>query len=213
MVRSLTEKTWEDLMISKNLDYAYKPLDDSTEINLSEHVYPDRSLYNQYQEDVDRQIDEALDDQTYGYPRYNSPSNLLPQYTGDLMPSETKLAFQLMRDEVKCSAAGSQRCLENESCVQPNPQIDIGICQCNVGFTRNSYQMCVPAKLNYITSDDLDNKFNIIKHLGGNREDPVEESKTEAMEMDQNPKVQHLSVSAVSKTIQLPDNKGKLFNK
>lgn len=202
--------TWQDLMISKNLDYAYKPLDDSTDINLSEHIYPDRALYNQYQEDVDRQIDEALDDQTYGYPRYNSDANLLSQYTGDLMPSETKLALQLMRDEVKCSVAGSQRCLENESCVQPDPQIDIGFCQCNIGFMRNAHQFCVPVNSNYITPEDLNDKLNIIKHLGGNREDPVEASKTEPLEREQNPQnVQHLSVSAVSKTIQLPDNKGK----
>lgn len=197
-------------MSSKNLDYAYKLLNDSTEINLSEHVYPDRSLYNQYQEEVDRQIDEALDDQTYGYPRYNNAANLLPQYTGDLMPSETKLALQLMRDEVKCTVAGSQRCLENELCVQPNPQIDIGICQCNVGFTRNYYQNCVPVNSNYNTPEDSDDKLNIIiKHLGGNREDPVAQSKTAPMETGQNPNVQHLSVSALSKTIQLPENRGK----
>lgn len=186
-------------MNSKNLDYAYKQLDDPTEINLSEHVYPDRSLYNQYQEEVDRQIDEALDDQTYGYPRYNSDANLLPQYTGDLMPSETKLALQLMRDEVKCIADGSQRCSENESCVQPNAQIN-GICQCNIGFTRNAYQNCVPINSEY--------KLSMIKHLGGNREDPVAESKTDALENEQNLNVQHLSVSARSKTIQLPENKG-----
>lgn len=196
-------------MNSKNLDYAYKPLDDSTEINLSEHIYPDRSLYNQYQEEVERQVDEALDDQTYGYPRYNSAANLLPQYTGDLMPSETKLALQLMRDGVKCTIAGSQQCLENESCVQPNPQIDIAFCQCNVGFTRNAYQNCVQVASNYNTPEDLNEKLNIIKHLGGNREDPVKKMKTERTETDQNPNVQHLSVSAVSKIIRLPDNKGK----
>lgn len=186
---------------------------DSTELNLSEHVYPDRYAYpDQYQNEIEKQLSEALDDQNYGFARYNN-RDPYPQYENDLTPAESRMAFRIHK---KC-ALDTKSCGENESCIQVDPKINIGLCQCNVGFIHNLLKKCVPnesdpneTSLNYNDPSDLSDKLMMIKQLAGNREDPIEDDKAESTEIDNDSKIGHLSVSAVSKTVQLPDNKAKL---
>lgn len=184
---------------------------DSSEI--SEQIYPEQMSYpmmtGQYQNEIEKQLSEVLDDQTYGYPRFTN-NEIYSPYDGDLTPAEARLAVR-MHDREQCSL-DTKSCEENESCMQFDPKLNYGICRCNVGYARNAFKKCAPidTNLNYNDASDLNEKLMLIKHLSGNREDPVDDSKGESSEIKGDSKIGHLSVSAVSKTVQLPDNKAKL---
>lgn len=205
-----SDESWIDLMNLKNIETHYKSNDlsmDSSGWNdalLSEHIYPERPSYATYANLFDKQLSGALDDRAYGYPVY---SNIAPYqtYDNDLVAEESKVS--VLRD-VQCTING-KTCLENEACSQLDPKSELGVCRCNLGYVRNAFQKCVAvdANLNY---QDLSDKMMIIKNAltAENREDPADESRGESAEID--PKVEHLSVSVVSKTVQLPDNKATL---
>lgn len=191
----------------KNIETQYKSIDllpiDSSE--LSDHVYPDRMSYNLYPNFMDK-----LEDRTYGYPRY---SNIEPyqQYdSNDLVAEESK--DSILRD-IQCTINGKP-CGENESCMQLDV---ISVCRCNIGYSRNAFQKCVPDEPNMNYPTNFNEKMKMFNHLANkmsnredpiNREDSIDESKSESAEVD--PKVEQLSVSVVSKTVQLPDNKATL---
>lgn len=196
-----------DLLKLKNLETQYKSNDlpiDPSDLNLSDHIYADRLSYNSYQNSIEKQLSEALDDHNYGYPRYNIDQ--YGQYDGDLAADETKIS--LLRDD-KCTI-NEKTCGENEACMQLNPKSTLGVCRCNIGYLRNALQKCIQVEpnMNY-NPDNLNEKLMMIKQLSQNREDPVEDSKSESAEVE-DAKVGRLSVSVVSKTVQLPDKKANL---
>lgn len=206
----LPDDSWIELMNMKNIETHYKSNDlpiDSSEWNdarLSEHIFPERPSYASYSNLFDKQLSGALDDRNYGFPVY---SNIGPyqQYDNDLAAEESKVS--ILR-EAPCTING-KICPENEACLQLDAKSPLGVCRCNLGFVRNTFQKCVlvDTNLNY---QDLSDKMMIIKNAltAENREDPVDDSKGDSSEID--PKVNHLSVSVVSKTVQLPDNKATL---
>ena len=201
------DASWPELLKIKNLETQYKSMDlpiDPADLSVTEHIFPDHLSYNPYPNFMDKQLNDALDDRTYGYPRFNDLSPY-QQYDNDLAAEESKLS--ILRD-AQCATNGKS-CGENEACMQLDPKSLLGVCHCNIGYIRNAYQKCVPEEpnLNY-NPDNFNEKMMMIKHLTENREDPIDDSKAESGEID--PKVGHLAVSVVSKTVQLPDNKATL---
>lgn len=200
------ELSWEDLL--KNIQTQYKSKDlrvDSNGLDLKWSAYPARLGYNQYPDMNEKDLNDAdVDETSYGYPRYSNLDQPFAQYGPDLTPSESKLMANYNGE--RCIPNGKQ-CGENEHCI---PTDAFGICHCNVGYFRNEFRKCIPDEdiLNYEPPADLNDKLMIIKQLNGNREDPVEPS--ENAETENDPKIGRLSVSAVSKTVQLPDNRAKL---
>lgn len=197
----------------KNLETHYKSNDlpiDSTELNdarLSEHIFADRLSYAPYSTLFDKQLSRALDDRAYGYPVYSNIDPYQPYDNNDLVAEESKVS--LLR-ESQCSING-KTCLENEACFQLDPKSMLGVCRCNLGYIRNAFQKCVleESKLNY--NADFNEKIMMINHLAAesqNREDPID-AKMDSGERN-TPNIGHLSVSIVSKTVQLPDNKATL---
>lgn len=179
---------------------------DSSELNdahLSEHIYSDRMPYAPYPSLFDKQLGGLLDDRNYGYPVYNNvePYQL---YDNDLVAEESKNSVQR---EIQCTPK-VQSCGENEACMQLDTKSLYGVCHCNLGYVPNSFQKCVLSETNSNYSPDFNDKMMFINHLADNREDPVVDSKSDSSEID--PKVGHLSVSVVSKTVQLPENKATL---
>lgn len=164
-------------------------------------MYPEH-YYNQYQNAIEKQLGEALDDGNYGYPRYSNV-NQFQEYDGDLLGDESKIS--ILR-EVQC-AVNAKSCDENESCMALDTKSLIGVCRCNIGYIRNSIQKCVLE--NSYDTGDLNDKLMMIKQLSENHEEQIDDSKSESSEVDDS-KVKHLSVSVVPKTVQLPDNKATL---
>lgn len=188
----------------KNMETQYKSIDlpiDSSE--LTDHIYPDPKLYGSYNpisNYMEKQLSEVLDERTYGYPRFNEMGPY-QQYDNDLTADESNVS--ILRD-AQCTINGKS-CGENESCMQLEPKSPLGVCHCNIGYIRNTFQKCVMDKPNLgYSPDNFNDKMMMIKHLTENREDPVGDS----TEID--PKMGHLSVSVVSKLVQLPDNKATL---
>lgn len=202
------DASWPELLKIKNLETQYKSMDlpiDPADLSVTEHIFPDHLSYNPYPNFMDKQLNDALDDRTYGYPRFNDLSPY-QQYDNDLAAEESKMS--ILRD-AQCATNGKS-CGENESCMQIlDPKSLLGVCRCNIGYIRNAYQKCVPEEpnLNY-NPDNFNEKMMMIKHLTENREDSIDDSKAESGEID--PKMGHLAVSVVSKTVQLPDNKATL---
>lgn len=198
--------SWIDLLKINNLETQYKSIDlpiDSSELSVTEHIHSDRSSYNPYPNFMEKQFDDAIDDRAYGYPRF---SEINPyQYDNDLVAGESKAA--ILRD-AQCTINGNL-CGENEACIELDPKSHVSVCHCNIGFIRNKFQKCVhdETNLNY-NSDDFNEKIMMIKHLTGNRDDAIDENKSKSAEIDS--KMDHLFVSVVSKTVQLPDNKATL---
>lgn len=194
-----------DLLKLKNLETQYKSNDlpiDTSEFNLSDHIYADRLSNYQYQNAIEKQLSEALDDHNgFGYPRFSNVDQY-GQYDGDLVGDESKIS--ILREQ-QCSI-NEKACNENESCIQLDPKSPIGICRCNIGFSRNTFQKCVPDNFN---PDNLNDKLMMIKQMSSNREDPVVDGKSDSSEVDDS-KIGRLSVSVVSKTVQLPDKKATL---
>lgn len=204
-----SDASWPELLKIKNLETQYKSIDlpiDSSQLSVTEHIYPDRLSYNPYPNFMEKQLNDALDDRAYGYPRF---SDLGPyqQYDSDndLAAEESKVS--ILR-EAQCTT-NAKSCGENEACMQLDSKSLLGVCRCNIGFVRNPFQKCVPeeSNLNY-SPDNFNEKIKMIKHLTENREDPIDDSKSDSAEID--PKIGHLAVSVVSKTVQLPDNKATL---
>lgn len=191
-------------MKQKNIEMHYKSNDlpiDSSELNdahLTEHIFPERLSYAPFSNLFDKQLSGALDDRNYGFPVYSNIDPYQP-YDNDLLAEESKVS--ILR-EAQCTFNGKS-CPENEACLQLETKSSFGVCRCNIGYVRNTFQKCVPGE-----PEDFNDKMMMIKHLAENREDPVDYSKIDSAEMD--PKVSHLSVSVVSKTVQLPDNKATL---
>lgn len=207
--------TWIELMKLKNIETHYKSNDlpiDSTELNdarLSDHIFADHLSYAPYSTLFDKQLSSALDDQTYGYPVYSSNiDNPYQTYdNNDLVAEESKVS--LMR-ESQCTING-KTCSDNEACYQLDSKA-FGVCRCNIGYIRDAFQKCVPddSKLNY--NADFNDKIMMINHLAAesqNREDPINAKGSDNAEQN-TPNIGHLSVSVVSKTVQLPDNKATL---
>lgn len=195
----------------KNLEAEYKSFDlpiDSSEVHLSEHIYPEHlsyNSYNPYPSFMDRQqMNGVLDDASYGFPRY-SKVDAYPD-DNDLAAEESKLS--ILR-EVPCTASDARSCGENEACLQPDPKSP-GVCHCSLGYIRNSIsEKCILMESNMMADpDNFNQKMMIIKHLTENRENGVGESKGKGGKLD--PTIGHLAVSVVSKTVQLPDNKATL---
>lgn len=213
----ISDTAWIDLLKMNNVETQYKSFDlpiDSSEVSLTDHVYPDRMSYNLYPNFMDKQL--SLEDRTYGYPRY---SNIEPyqQYdTNDLVAEESK--DSILRD-VPCTINGKS-CAENEACLQLEPKSLVGVCRCNIGYTRNAYQKCVPDESNQGYPANFNEKMKMFNHLTNkinredstNREDPVDiDSKVGVESAEIDPKtIGQLTVSVVSKTVQLPDNKASL---
>lgn len=197
-------------MNMKNIDTHYKSNDlpfDSNEwsdARLTEHVFPEHPSYASYANLFDKQLSGALDDRTYGYPVYSNIAPY-PPYDNDLVAEESKVS--ILRD-AQCTISG-KTCPENEACLQLDAKSPLGVCRCNIAYIRNSFGKCVPVDTN-LNYQDLSDKMMLIKNAltAENREDPVDNMKVDSAEID--PKVNHLSVSVVSKTVQLPDNKATL---
>lgn len=196
----------------KNLETQYKSMDlpfDSSELNdahLSEHIFADRIPYAPYSNLLDKQLSGVLDDRSYGYPVYG---NIEPYqaYDNDLVAEESKNS--VLR-EIQCTP-NVKSCGENEACMQLDTKSSYGVCHCNLGYVRNSFQKCVLSETNLNYNPDFNDKMMMINHLADNlvnREDPIDDNKSDSNEID--PKVGHLSVSVVSKTVQFPDNKATL---
>lgn len=197
----------------KNIETHYKSNDlpiDSTELSdarLTEHIFADRLSYAPYSTLFDKQLSSALEDRAYGYPVYSNIDPYQPYDNNDLVAEESKLS--VLR-ESQCTINGKS-CLENEACYQLDPKSVIGVCRCNIGYARNTFQKCVPEESNY--NSDFNDKIMMINHLAAesqnNREDPVNVEKGDSGERS-SPNIGHLSVSVVSKTLTLPDNKATL---
>lgn len=179
------------------------PIDSNewTDAHLTEHIFPERPSYTSYSNLFDKQLSDTLEDQTYGYPVYKNMAPYQP-YENDLVADESKVSSILR--EAQCTING-KTCPENEACLQLDTKSGFGVCHCNIGFVRNAVQKCVPAETNF-NYPDLSDKMMFIKNAltAVNREDPVDENKMENTDIDM--KVKQLSVSVVSKTVQLPDN-------
>lgn len=202
------DASWSELLKIKSLETQYKSIDlpiDPSDLSVTEHIYPDRLSYNPYPNFMDKQLNDAIEDRAYGYPRF-SDLNPYQQYDNDndLAVEESKVS--ILRD-AQCTTNGKS-CGENEACMQLDSKSSLGVCRCNIGYIRNAYQKCVleESSLSY-NPDSFNEKMMMIKQLAENREDPVGD-KSESSEVD--PKMGHLSVSVVSKTVQLPDNKATL---
>lgn len=179
---------------------------DSSELSVSDHVYPDHLSYNPIPNFMEKQFSDVLDDRNYGYPRFND-INPYQQYDNDLVADESNIS--ILR-EAQCTT-NAKSCGENEACMQLDSKSTLGVCRCNIGFTRNAFQKCVIEKstLGY-NSDNFNEKMMMLKHLAENREDPVDDISKGGDSGELDPKMGHLSVSVVSKTVQLPDNKAAL---
>lgn len=196
----------------KNLETHYKSIDlpiDSTELtdaHLSERIFPDHLSYAPYSNLFDKQLSGALDDQAYGYPVYSNIDPYQPYDNNDLVAEESKVS--ILR-ETQCTISG-KTCPENEACLQLDPKSPLGVCRCNIGYVRSTFQKCVLAESDVSAyKPDFKDKIMMINHLVSpdNREDPVN-NKGDSAETDT--KIEHLSVSVVSKTVQLPENKATL---
>lgn len=208
----LSDESWMELMKLKNIETHYKSNDlpfDSQEwsdARLTDHIYPEHLSYASYSNLFDKQLSGALDDRAYGYPVYSNIGPYQP-YDNDLVAEESKVS--ILRD-AQCKLSMSvNTCPENEACLQLDAKSPLGVCHCNIGYVRNALQKCVPQESNF-NYPDFNDKMMIIKNAltAQNREDPVDDSKSESAEID--PKMNHLSVSVVSKTVQLPDNTATL---
>lgn len=202
----ISDVSWIDLLKMKNLETKYKSIDlpiDSSE--LTEHIYPDYLSYNPISNFMEKQLSDVLDDRTFGYPRFNPELSPYQQYDNDLATGESKVS--ILRD-AQCTINGKS-CGDNESCMQLEEKSSLGVCRCNIGYTRNAFQKCVVDKpgLDY-NPDNFNDKIKMIKHLAENREDATAD---DGPEVDSKMPINgHLSVSVVSKFVQLPDNKATL---
>lgn len=196
------DASWIDLLKIKNTENNYKSIDlpfDSSELSVTEHIYPEHLSYNPIPNFMDKQLSDALDDRAYGYARFNDPY----QYDNDLAAEESKISIL---QEVQCTISGKP-CGENEACMQLDPKSPLGVCHCNIGFIRNAFQKCISDESSIAYNPtNFDEKMMMIKQLTENREDPIDDSNS--AEID--PKEGHLSVSVVSKIVQLPDKKATL---
>lgn len=179
---------------------------DSSELN--DHIYPDHLAYNPISNFMEKQLSDVLDDRTFGYPRLNPNIGSYQQYDNDLATDESNLSIS--RD-AQCTINGKS-CGENESCMQLDKKSPLGVCHCNIGYMWNVFQKCVPDKssLGYNGPDNFNDKIMMIKHLAENREDAAAAATANDDSTEIDPKMSHLSVSVVSKFVQLPDNKATL---
>lgn len=207
-----SDVTWIELMKFKNIETHYKsndlPIDSQewSDARLTDHIYPERTPYAAYSNLFDKQLSGALDDRAYGYPVYSNIGSFQP-YDNDLVADESKVS--IVREAPCELSININTCPENEACMQLDAKSSVGVCHCNIGFVRNALQKCVPPESNF-NYPDFNDKMMLIKNAltAQNREDPVDDIKSESAEID--PKMNHLSVSVVSKTVQLPDSTATL---
>lgn len=117
-------------------------------------------------------------------------------YDNDMAMDGSKIA--MYREAMRCDPNGKLPiCPENERCLQftKNP---FGICDCIYGYARNKQMKCVPEDVDgKLTEEILRTKTLSDERLAGK---PKEE----------NVGIKKLSVSVISKTVQLPEKKAAL---
>lgn len=121
-------------------------------------------------------------------------------YDNDLAMEPSKIS--IYREAMRCNPnTKNSDCPENESCIRLTKD-SFGICNCIYGFTRNKRMKCVPDdKMDETTDGKLTEEILRTKTVSDDRNaDKPKDSSS--------PK--KLSVSVVSKIVQLPENKAAL---
>lgn len=169
---------------------------------MGENFYRNRLPYAKYVKNLEKQMSEdmALEEheQRMNYGRLGV-NDQYSQYDNDLFADESKIALDT--DNKRCPLELEKFCPENEVCIQSDKS-DLGFCKCKYGYTRNKYQKCeaIAGHMSYNPEHFTENLLQI-KQLSDMREEPH-------TSLDE--KLQKLSVSVVSKTVQLPDKKAAL---
>lgn len=119
-------------------------------------------------------------------------------YDNDMAMEPSKIS--LYREGMRCDVNLKERaCPDNERCLQYE-KARFGICDCKIGFVRNKRMMCVPDE-KFDESPDAKLSEEVLRMKGEERI---------PMKLKTGAEVQHLSVSVLSKSIELPENKAVL---